>query len=122
MDATKTVIADEVLSDEDPLSLAFTAYSSQMEEVMATPEDKICHLLQDFRYFRYRTTWTKARIMVEIGLAPLASKLAQSLVRAWIRMFCRFSEGVQKHGIAPKSNVESRLEQVLRQLNVWKER
>ena len=71
---------------------------------------------------RYRTTWNKSKLMAEIGLAPLASTRAQTLLRAWLSMFEKNYEGAQKHGIAPKNNLEMRIETVLKQLGVWKNR
>ena len=37
-------------------------------------------------------------------------------------MFCVHYEGTQKHGVAPKNQVEARLESILKAMNVWKDR
>jgi hypothetical protein len=120
MDTTKQLIQDECLPDEHPLARAYTDYTSDIEGMDVTA--KIKFLLQDWRFMRYRTTWNKQRLMCEIGLAPLASAKAQALCRAWLQMLCTYCDGTQKHGIAPKSQLEQRLEQVLKKMNIWKAR
>ena len=117
---TEQLILDESLPDEHPIARAYTDYTSDM--LGMDVEAKILFLLQDWRFMRYRTTWSKQRMMCEIGLAPLASTKAQMLCRAWLQMLCAYYSGVQKHGVAPKTQLEQRLEQVLRKMNIWKDR
>ena len=56
--------------------------------------------------------------MAEIGLARLASTLAQALLRSWLLMFEKYYTGAQTHGIALKNNIEMRIENVFKQLVV----
>ena len=121
LDTTRLLIADKNIPIEDEITVAYTNYMEPFNRIV-NPEDKIKFLLQDWRYMRFRTTWNKSKLMAEIGLAPLASTRAQALLRAWLLMFEKFYEGAQKHGIAPKNNLEMRIETVLKQLGVWKNR
>jgi hypothetical protein len=120
LDTTKQLIIDETLPDQHPLVVAYTGYTMDTDGLEV--EAKIKFLLQDWRFMRYRTTWNKQRLMCEIGLAPLASSKAQALCRAWLQMLCSYYDGTQKHGIAPKSQIEQRLENILRKMNIWKQR
>jgi hypothetical protein len=100
------------------IALAFTELQSVMKDF--TPQQKIDYILAQFRYARFRTTWNKQRIIAEFGLAPTCSALTETILKAIIQLMVDFEEGVRKHGIAPKTQQELRVEKVLRDLGVWK--
>jgi hypothetical protein len=112
-------IREHALHDDDPIVLAFTNYHESLQQEPSAAK-RTQRLLADWRYFRYGTTWAKSRSMVEIGLSPIASKEATALLPAIIALMEIAAAGHQKHGVAPKSQLELRLEGILRSLGVWR--
>jgi hypothetical protein len=97
----------------------FTEYAQYLDSV-ETPEERLELILSDFRYARWRTTFHKNRAIFELAVSPIASQQAHRLLKAVTKMLCKYAGGEAKHGIAPKSGLELRLEQALRAMGVWR--
>ena len=86
LDTPRLLIAEKNIPNGEEIAVADTNYMEPLDRIV-NPADKIKYLLQDCRYTRHRTTWSKSKLMADIGLAPLASTRAQTLLRAWLLMF-----------------------------------
>jgi hypothetical protein len=100
----------------DGAKVAFTEYISTLPE---DPKLRLVTLLDDWRYARWRSTYKQARAIFEIGISPIASKEAHQLLRFIIKLLAQTIDGELRHGIAPKTQLELRLEQALKGLGAW---
>jgi hypothetical protein len=103
-----------------PVTLACIGYQQELAALDAP--SKAQRVLMDWRYARFSSTWAKSRTMFEIGIAPVHSEAAATFLRAIIPIMTEQCNGHQKHGVAPKSKLELRIETVLQQLGVWSKR
>ena len=74
--------------------------------------------MRDFRYCRYRRTHNKEYSMFKCGLSPTISdegKAAWVALKAAMLMHC---QAVEKEGVAPKSDLERRLDAICRKLKI----
>jgi hypothetical protein len=100
----------------DGCLLAFTDYMATLPE---DPKQRMMLLLDDWRYARWRSTYKQARAIFEIGISPIASPQAHVLLKMMIRLLEHTIDGELRHGIAPKTQLELRLEQALKGLGAW---
>jgi hypothetical protein len=101
------------------LLVPFTEYVHTLD-VTETPEERLETILSDFRYARWRNTYHKNRSIFELAISPIASPQAHAFMKAVIKTLVKYCGGEMKHGIAPKSGLELRLEQALRSMGVWR--
>ena len=59
--------------------------------------------------------------MFEIGMSPIATPIVPAVMKALINVLALKAEGHQKHGVAPKSSLELRMEQALKGMGVWRD-
>jgi hypothetical protein len=105
-----------VESKSDACKVAFTDYMATLPE---EPKERLATLLDDWRYARWRSTYKQARAIFEIGISPIASRQAHDLLKAIIKLLAQTVDGELRHGIAPKTQLELRLEQALKGLGAW---
>ena len=58
--------------------------------------------------------------MVEIGISPIAHHKASDMLRATIRCLTQHLDGKEKFGVAPRTQLEARVQQTLEKIKVWK--
>jgi hypothetical protein len=105
-----------VESRSDPCLVAFTDYLATLPE---EPKDRLQLLLDDWRYARWRSTYKQQRAIFEIGISPIASRQAHDVLKSIIKLLAQTVDGELRHGIAPKTQLELRLEQALKGLGAW---
>ena len=103
-------------SKADPCAAVFIAYSDQLPD---DPKERLTKLLDDWRYARCRSTYRSQRAIFEIGISPIAGKEAHDFFRKIIDLLAQTIDGELRHGIAPKTQLELRLEQALKGLGEW---
>jgi hypothetical protein len=102
--------------------LAFIAYEEHIASQLETPSDRASILLEDFRYARFRTTHTRSRTLMEIGLSPVASPQAAALLKSITMLGKAALNGVIKAGVAPKTGLENRIEQTMQAMGIGSRR
>jgi hypothetical protein len=102
--------------------LAFTAYENYITVTSESQTDRLQILLEDFRFARFRTTHTKSRTLMEIGISPTASSHAAPILKAITQLANDALNGVVKAGVAPKTGMEVRIEQAMKALGLGSRR
>jgi hypothetical protein len=120
LDVSATRIEELGYDESHHIVAAFSRYGAILSRL--TPADKCAKLLEDWRFCRYGTTWTKARSVVEIAISPIACPEAAAVLKAFIALLKIVHDAVQKHGVAPKNQLELRVESILKRAGVWKNR
>jgi hypothetical protein len=103
-------------SKVDGCRVVFIDYMATLPD---DPKQRLTTLLDDWRYARWRSTYKQARAIFEIGISPIASPQAHKLLRMIIALLAQTVDGELRHGIAPKTQLELRLEQALKGLGAW---
>jgi hypothetical protein len=118
LDTSADYIGKLALEPDNWINLAFTAYRDRL--INMDPEAKATYLLTQWRYARVRNTWQKSRIMIELCICPLATAETEAVLKAIMQLMIQCEEGTRKHGIAPKTQQEHRVESVLKTLGVFR--
>jgi hypothetical protein len=111
-------VAVAQLPDHSRLRHDITAYMAELtmaEESGATA--KADRLLADFRYARFRRTHKPEFVMLEFGMSALVTDTAKAAWSAVKAIMISIAGAVEKHGIAPKSDMERRVEAILRRIS-----
>ncbi len=55
-----------------------------------------------------------------MGLSPFASDVTRRFLLSLVKFLTDNRGGRQRHGVAPKNQIELRVETLLRKMNVWR--
>jgi hypothetical protein len=115
----RVCVEREVEGRVDPVRAAFIAYEADLPTI---PAKRLERILDDWRYARWRSTYSKQTAIFEIGISPIASPLAHTTLKMILLLLTQTVDGEQRHGVAPKTQLELRLEQALKGLGAWEKR
>ena len=104
--------------EEVPAKTAISLYWQELQSMSV--QGRVDRILADFRYCRFRRTFSKETTMLEVGLSPTISTSAET---AWMGIkwvLKHHCSGKEMHGIAPRSNIERRIEFALKKLGVFR--
>ena len=107
-------------ADQSPEGKTCKEYCLEMQK--QTGKQRVEWIIRDFRYGRWRGTWSKNRALFEVGLSPVCRPQGQEMLHAMTALLIKNAEAVPRHGIAPKGQLELRVEGILKKLNVYQDR
>ena len=96
---------------------AITLYWQELQAMDV--QSRVETTLADFRYCRFRRTFNKETTMLEVSLSQTIGKSAET---AWMGIWwvLEHHRGAKEmHGIAPRSNIEQRIELDLKKLGIF---
>ena len=106
--------------EEDPDRRAITHYCGVLKEaVVDTWKNRPRRILSDWRYCHVRRTYRKEMLMLEVGLSPIVSKEAENCWKAIQNVLILHGEAAECFGIAPKGDLERRIEATLKGLKIY---